>query len=76
MDGEQAFHDRRTVVQPATQLPPPVIARLHDIFKGDGLAGKLLADRSAHKVVLVVDTNLGHVAWVVPDRHILADVGC
>src|SRR5712692_5373849 len=50
------------------------ITSLNDVFQADGFAGQLSADRSAQELVLVEDPDLPHVARVIANDHVLADV--
>jgi hypothetical protein len=50
-------------------------AGLLQLLQSDGVAGELGGNRPAQVLVVVVDAQLGGVAWVVADGHGLADVG-
>jgi len=51
------------------------VARLEDVFRRDRLASQLSTHGAANERVLVEDTDLAHVARVVTDDDVLADVG-
>src|SRR5262245_38069588 len=75
MGFQQQIHDRAAVSDLLAQLAPSPIAGRDDFLQADRLSGQLLTDRVANEHLAVVDANLGHIARVIADRHILADIG-
>src|SRR5262249_40619448 len=70
VDGCRAFGER--LAEGATMT----IARLDDVLETDRLAGQFGADRAAEECVGMEDADLGQIAWVIADDHLLADVSC
>ncbi len=66
---KQRFDGRLAVPQDAAQFSPPPIPGTEDVSRGNGSASEFRTDGPAQELVLVKDTDFGHVPRVKPQRH-------
>ena len=74
MNIKKAFDYSQTIIDALPNLLSSFIACLDNLLQADLLSVEFRADGATQKVVVMEDANLPDIAWIIPNRHLFADI--